>query len=377
MRTTTLNYARGAWSRSAPVDDDGADTLVLAFAAAGFRDHAAPLAELRRLFPRSCLVGCSTSGEIAGCTISDETISAAVVRFERSRVRVSRVPVVAGGSYDAGVALAGPLSAPDLKALLVVSDGLAVNGSALIQGINSVLPSGVMVTGGLAGDGARFERTWVLDDAGRPAASMVTAVGLYGEHVRVSHGSKGGWDPFGPERLVTRSVGNVLYELDGRPALELYKTYLGERAVGLPGTALLFPLSLRMRESDRRLVRTVLAVDDVAQSMTFAGDIEIGARAQLMKANFDRLVQGASDAATMACDVARAQPVLSIAISCVGRRLVLGQRSEEETAAVLDILPAGSEQVGFYSYGELSPYVRGGPCNLHNQTMTLTTIAEA
>jgi hypothetical protein len=125
-------------------------------------------------------------------------------------------------------------------------------------------------------------------------------------------------------------------------------------------------------------VRTVLAVDEQRQSMTFAGDIPQGSRAQLMRANFDRLIQGASDAATLAGaarDV-RDGETLAIAISCVGRRLVLGERTEEEVEATLDVLPPGSRQIGFYSYGEISPYAKG-PCDLHNQTMTLTTIAEA
>jgi hypothetical protein len=196
--------------------------------------------------------------------------------------------------------------------------------------------------------------------------------------VRVGHGSKGGWDIFGPERLVTRAEGNVLYELDGRPALELYKSYLGDRAAGLPATGLLFPLSLRSGEEgdERRLVRTILAVDEAAQSLTFAGDIPTGSRVQLMRANFDRLVEGAASAAAMTALRGAAEgPVLSVAISCVGRRLVLGERTEEETEATLEALPPGAQQVGFYSYGELSPFA-AGRCDLHNQTMTLTTLWE-
>jgi len=263
--------------------------------------------------------------------------------------------------------------------VLVLSDGLNVNGSELVKGLNDTLGGDVVVTGGLAGDGTDFKRTWVIKDR-TPIGGYVTAIGFYGDHVKLGHGSKGGWDKFGPERLVTQSKGNVLYELDGRPALQLYKEYLGNRAAGLPATGLLFPLAIRTSTSDSKvLVRTILAVDEAAQSMTFAGDIPEGVLAQLMRANFDRLVQGASEAATLAVnkqdDAATPSPTLSIAISCVGRRLVLGERTEEEIEATLDILPKGSSQVGFYSYGEISPYASGA-CDLHNQTMTLTTISE-
>jgi hypothetical protein len=200
----------------------------------------------------------------------------------------------------------------------------------------------------------------------------VGAVGLYGDPLEIGHGSRGGWDIFGPERRVTRSEANVLYELDGRPALELYKRYLGERATGLPATALLFPLSLK-GDKDADLVRTVLSVDEDAQSMTFAGDLPEGSTVQLMRANFDRLIDAASGAAR---DTECTGPTLSVAISCVGRRLILGERTEEELEATLDGLPTGSRQVGFYSYGEISPLVGAGNCALHNQTMTLTTIRE-
>ena len=245
--------------------------------------------------------------------------------------------------------------------------------------MNDTLGETVVVTGGLAGDGTRFKRTWVLKDRS-PQSGYVTAVGFYGDHIRLGHGSKGGWDKFGPERQVTKSHSNVLYELDGRPALQLYKEYLGDRAAGLPATGLLFPLAIRTSPSEGKvLVRTILAVDEAAQSMTFAGDIPQGVFAQLMRANFDRLIQGASEAAALTINHHGSShptsPTLSVAISCVGRRLVLGERTEEEIEATLEILPKGSSQIGFYSYGELSPYANGA-CDLHNQTMTLTTIAE-
>jgi hypothetical protein len=256
----------------------------------------------------------------------------------------------------------------------VLSDGLGVNGTELVAGLTAGTGSQVLISGGLAGDGPRFERTWVLVD-GVPRVGYVTALGLAGDDLVVSHGSRGGWDIFGPERLITKSDGNVLYELDGQPALELYKKYLGDRAVGLPATGLLFPLAVRASgESGRSLTRTILAVDEATQSMTFAGDMPQGALAQLMRASFDRLVDGAYDAASDA-DGMPEGPTLALAVSCVGRRLLLGARTEDELEAALSALPPGTVQIGFYSYGEISPGV-AGTCDLHNQTMTITTFGE-
>ena len=379
MEIHTLRYDRKKrWSVTHRPRIDSCRTLVLLFGPSSFLDSAEPLDELFGDYPESVVMGCSTSGEILGTQIYDDSVSAAIVRFDQTDLRMASAQAQsAEDSFTAGQDIARQLNNPRLKGVLVLSDGLCVNGSELVRGLNSGVPASVVVTGGLAGDGDRFRRTWVLQDR-RPQTGFVTAVGFYGDRIRIGHGSKGGWDRFGPERRVTKSKGNVLFELDGRPALQLYKEYLGDRAAGLPATGLLFPLALRADAADpKSLVRTILAVDERHQSLTFAGDIPEGALAQLMKANFDRLVQGASEAASSTTLSTDGDPcTLAIAISCVGRRLVLGGRTEEEIEATLEVLPKGTQQVGFYSYGELSPYA-SGTCDLHNQTMTLTTLSEA
>ena len=359
---------------------DSETSLLLLFGGSRLIDRPALIQQVLDACPRSHVMGCSTAGEIHGCEISDDSLVVAAARFDHTALRTAQATVQAPtDSYTAGCTIAEQLTHSSLRGVFVLSDGLNVNGSELVKGLNDTLGGAVVVTGGLAGDGTDFKRTWVIKDR-MPIGGYVTAIGFYGDHVKLGHGSKGGWDKFGPERLVTKSKGNILYELDGRPALQLYKEYLGDRAAGLPATGLLFPLAIRSSNTDGKiLVRTILAVDEAAQSMTFAGDLPEGVLAQLMRANFDRLVQGASDAATLAVngrdDTSSPSPTLSIAISCVGRRLVLGERTDEEIEAALDILPKGSSQVGFYSYGEISPY-KSGACDLHNQTMTLTTITE-
>lgn len=379
MQLQTISYTVGdGWSEPIDAGKDSPQTLVIVFGASRFATDPKPFADLRAALPSAQLIGCSTAGEIFGTKVSDESLTVAIVRFERVTLRTAAATVQKpGDSFGAGLQLGRALADPALRGVFLLSngDGIGVNGSDLVNGINEIVGGRATVTGGLAGDGSRFQKTWVLRD-GIPTQGAVAAVGLYGDSLRLGHGSKGGWDSFGPERTVTRSAANVLYELDGRPALQLYKEYLGDRALGLPATGLLFPLALRANQgSEKRLVRTILAVDEAAQSLTFAGDIPQGVLAQLMRANFDRLVEGASDAALATRASDGDGPVLSIAISCVGRRLVLGERVEEETEAVLDALPATTRQIGFYSYGEISPY-SDGTCDLHNQTMTLTTIAE-
>lgn len=376
MEVQRTVYARGqGFTPPLPTELDGDATLVVVFGSSDYVDEPAPIAALRAAFPRAQLIGCSSAGEIDGTHVRDGSLVVAIARFDHTRLVTALAPARGGESFAAGQALGRQLAAPDLRAVLVLADGLGVNGSELVRGVNAELPDAVVVTGGLAGDGDRFQRTWVIAD-GRPQAGLISATGLYGERVIVGHGSKGGWDGFGPERRVTGARGNVLHTLDGKPALALYKEYLGEHADGLPATGLLFPLAIRKHAGDPEvLVRTILAVDEAAQTMTFAGDVPEGHLAQLMRANFDRLIGGAAGAALATRRDGAAGPTLALAISCVGRRLVLGERVEEELEAARDGFPDATTQVGFYSYGELSP-TTSGRCDLHNQTMTLTTLAE-
>jgi hypothetical protein len=370
MQQTSRVFSAGAWSEPLPHDLDSARTVVFAFCAPEYARNDAPFADLRSAFPRSHIVGCTTAGEIMARSILDGSVSVIVARFERTDVRMAYEPVTRDTSFEAGVRLARAVAREDLRGCFVLSSGHDVNGSKLAGGLHSVLGS-TPVSGGLAGDGTRFGETWVIAD-GRPRAGLACIIGFYGDSIRLGHGSKGGWDKFGPERRVTRSAANVLYELDGRPALDLYKSYLGELASGLPATALLYPLAIRAsHDSSAQLVRTVLAHSEADNSLTFAGDMPEGTFAQLMRANFDRLVGAASDAAASALTDGVS---LCIAVSCVGRRLVLGERAEEETEAVSDMLP-GCAVTGFYSYGEISPNGLGD-CSLHNQTMTVTTFKE-
>lgn len=378
MELATFRYSYGDGFSVAPLPSlDSATTVVMVFGATNVADRQSPLEELARTCPQSLVIGCSTAGEVCGTQLSDDSLAVAVAKFERTTIRMASAHVeTAAGSFEAGRSIASQVAAPDLKAVFILSDGLNVNGSELVRGVNAVLPPEVIVTGGLAGDGGRFANTWVLHDW-KPVSGVVSAIGLYGGHVQVGNGCRGGWDLFGPERTVTKSEGNVLFELDGRPALDLYKMYLGERAAGLPATALLFPLAIRSGNSGERLVRTILAVDEAAKTMTFAGDVPQGSLVQLMRANFDRLIEGAAEAGRLSQFAPPADaPTLAVLVSCVGRRLVLGERTEEEIEATIDSLPQRSQQVGFYSYGEISPYV-DAVCDLHNQTMTVTTICEA
>ncbi len=326
-------------------------------------------------YPNAQILINTTAGEIIDTQVDDKCISLTAAYFEKTLIKTSMVNIVeVKNSYEAGTILAKGLESKGLKNVFVISDGQKVNGSELVLGLQASLPVGTIITGGLAGDGASFKRTLVgLNEI--PIEGRIVAIGFYGKKISVKYGSYGGWDPFGPERLITRSKGNILYELDGKPALDVYKMYLGDYAKELPSSGLLFPLSIRNNDNNS-LVRTILSIDEENKSLTFAGNMPEGYYSRLMKANFDRLIEGASIAAQNTLANKHNNPDLAILISCVGRKLVLDQRVEEEVEVIRTIYGDTTAITGFYSYGEISPSVNFSKCDLHNQTMTITTFTE-
>ena len=347
--------------------------------------HSEQLHILKEHFPKSQVIGCSTSGEIAQDHIRDESITCTIAKFDKTPFKIKLVDV--NGPQDsrsAGSRLVSAFPSEDLKGLFILSDGLNVNGSELIKGVNEQIVSGVgntdhniVVSGVLAGDGNDFEKTFIYYN-GEVFDKKVLALGFYGDHIDLSFGCQGGWDIFGPKRIVTKSEGNTLFRIDDKPALELYKEYLGERAGDLPAAGLFFPLEISFSENQEKYVRTILAVDEEAQSLIFAGDIPQGSYAQFMRANLDRVVDGATDAAISTNNNTNHhdhENSISLAVSCVGRRLVLGARADDEVE-VIDEQANGGKVIGFYSYGELSADRIGAPCELRNQTMTILKFSE-
>lgn len=352
--------------------------LILVFGARAALEASQVSTHFSASYPQAHIVGCSTAGEIEGTRVHDGSAVATLVYFEKTHVATAEAVINnSDDSRAAGQSLTQQLNHSNLRHVLVLSDGLNVNGTTLAQALRDNLPPHIAVTGGLAGDGGQFASTRVLvNDALED--KRVVAIGLYGDHLNIGYGSLGGWDSFGPQRLVTKAIGNVLYELDGQSALDLYKQYLGTHAADLPASALLFPLSIQGPHDDNSLVRTVLSIDEANKSLTFAGDIPQGHHARLMTANNDRLVDGAAGAATTGRkNLGETRADLAILISCVGRKLVLKQRVEEEVEAVREVLGEQAVLTGFYSYGEICPSGAFTQCELHNQTMTITTLSES
>lgn len=332
--------------------------------------------ELRILYPNAYLIGATTAGEIYHNIATENTVSATAVYMEKTKIHFASVPIENNKYFEAAADLVAKLPSDDLKHVFVISEGININGSKLVEGLINSLPPGVTLSGGLAGDGNLYKETFVIAND-YPKQNRLVAIGFYGENAHFGCASIGGWSPFGIERVITKSRDNVLYELDGKPALDLYKEYLGEYAEGLPAAGLYFPLMVRSKDHHRTFVRTIQRVDEHTKTLIFSGDVPEGYYSKLMRANFDNLIDGARQAAEISFSSLNSNKAsLAVLVSCVGRKLVLNQIVSEEIEAARSILGTDTIFTGFYSYGEISSPGKDTICELHNQTMTITLIAE-
>jgi hypothetical protein len=348
--------------------------LVLVFAGIDIIPNCNYYETLHAAYPKADIILVSTSGEIHGNEMFENSASATAILFEKTPIKISTRENIAGqDAIEIGKQITSDLLTEDLKHILLFSEGGHMNGDHLIAGISTNLPKHIAVTGGLAGDSARFAKTSMGLNS-TISENMVVAIGLYGEAIEVGYGSNDGWDLFGPLRLVTKAEENVLYDLDDTNALELYKKYLGDRANELPGAALLFPICI-LKPDGTKLVRTILSINEENQTMVFAGNVPVGSKVQFMMANFDRVIESASNAASKSQISEHEYPDLTLMVSCVGRKLVMQNRTEEEIEAVTDTYNQESTFCGFYSNGEICPST-DGINSLHNQTMTITTFKE-
>ena len=357
------------------------EPLVLVFGNRFLLEEETVFDQVRAIFKDGHIVFGSTCGDITSESIDENSITITAIEFEKSSfvIKTTNSKVTSPDntidSFSIGKKLISQLPKKGLQHVFVLSEGSFINGSQLTKGMNAVKDYNLLITGALCGDGARFKKT-ISSYNENPKPGEIIAIGLYGESLEVTFSINVGWTPFGPERIVTKSKGNILYELDNLPALDLYKKYLGEKSVDLPSAALLYPLNVKSNNNNESIVRTILNINEEENSMILAGDIIENSKVQLMITGVDDIVNAAEKAAINALELREKKAELAILVSCIGRKLVLAQRVEEEVEEVMEVVGESVTITGLYSYGEIAPFIGENNCQLHNQTMTITLISE-
>lgn len=377
MKISKSIYHNHKWTVPFDSNMDSAQTLVLVFADNNIESHE-PFNTIKQSFPTSTIVGCSSAGCITPLGVLDMSLVVTIVQFDSTELKKISLPVDYKKSFETGQNLISELIKKDhLKSVLLFGEGVDISGSELAKGINSVLNKNnlaIPISGGLAGNTKTLSDTYIISGAEKLSKSVV-AIGLYGDAIQVITNTGGGWDAFGPKRKVTKAKDSTVFELDNEPALEIYKKYLKNEANDLPYSGLFFPLSIKQLGSEN-VVRSLVSMDEKEKSLTFLGGVEQGSIVQVMYSNLLMLINGAKKAYTDCIyQHNHDQESLVIAISCVGRRMVMGQKTEDEIEAIKDLMPSKASLAGYYSNGEFAP-TQNSNCELHNQTMTLAILQE-
>lgn len=379
MRIETLVFDKAWKIQSTDIKQEQLEhvNIVFIFGHTDVIKNQTGIHELQQRYPNAQLVGSSTSGNVVAAEVSNYALTATAIYFEKSSIEVSSLSFQDQDNIEelSKDLISTLQKKEDLKHIFVMCDGLLINGSQLARGINNVNNT-TPVTGGMAGDGDRFLETYVIAN-GVAKQRTIVAVGFYGENLHIGTGCFAGWSEFGAQRTITKSKDNILYEIDGEPALDLYKRYLGELANELPNSGLRFPLSIKKDNASAEVIRTLLSINQEEKSITYAGDVPEGYSARLMKADIDILIDGAGQAAKNIKQINN-NTALGLVVSCVGRKIVMNYLVDDELEEIQEILGKNVQLTGFYSYGELAPFQEDIiNCQLHNQTMTLTTIYES
>ena len=376
MLTKSYKCIQNQWSEPFDPAMDSESTMILVFfeSTLVIDKH---LETIREAFPKSKILGSSTSGEIQNGEINDNSIVCTVIKFAHTRLKLISSPVNFETSAEVGRSISNSLASPELKNILLFTEGLDIDGSDLVKEMHQTLSEKnctVPISGGLAGDGDRFINTFVVFGT-EVKTHHAVALGFYGDHIQVFAGTGTGWDPFGPARVVTKASKHTVYEIDGIPALKLYREYLKEDAQNLPVSGVLFPLGVSWGKNEN-IVRSVARIDEANQGLIFASRIPENTKVQLMHSNVMKLIDAANHALDNChLDFTNGDPTFALIVSCIGRRMIMGQKTEDEIEIIRDRLPLHSEISGFYSYGEFAP-TASKQNDLHNQTMTLIVFQE-
>jgi hypothetical protein len=362
--------------------------FVFMFASVGHDQHSL-LRAVREATGGAPLSGCSGEGTISGDYADESNFSVVVmvISSEELRWRNGLATGLGADSYATGQLVAQSLSSDlgaDSVGLFVFPDGTTVNFDHFFAGLEANLTSDRFLPfwGGGAGDNLAMVQTYQYCDDEVVSDGVAYAL-LSGEaHLASTIGI--GYIPIGGERTVTRSQGNVIYEIDGKPALEVLQEYLPDLALAddwgryIPTFGLSFRAPSYMKDGymkdEEYLLRGINSVNTADGSVSLQTDVQEGSSVwfssrdkEKITTGFDRMAEQIKE------ELGGAQPKLVFHFDCCSRGRLMFRDQEKVQLLRLFRQAVGPEVpwAGFYTYGEI------GPVGKHNCYHTYTAVVLA
>ena len=375
--TFSFTYKRDSgWSADFP-DVDSAMTLVVVFADNASWEDRWALSELKHAFPNSIIVGCGASETVHNGKLLTDSISVGIIKFQSTEIKFASADLSdSADSQSAGRRIAEGLKHPNLKGVLLFTNGLVVEATDLVRGIQEDLPAGIPIAGGLASD-RDLLHCWVNAN-GELRDDAVCAVGLIGDKVELVCASGGGWAPASDRHVATKTLGKTLYEIDGQRAYDVLTERLEKKTSQISPWALdIANQTIALKFEGVDLVRSILGSDKQKGCLELAGDIPEGVEIEFMESTVDEIIDGVDEVAhgIRMKTVGLTDNSLSVVFGCVGRVCILGDRTSEEVSVLKAAIGENIAQVGMYGLGEILTTTCGYP-QVHNLTMAAAVIRE-
>jgi len=347
-----------------------APTLAIVFASV-----AHDMTEVARAFREASIdvFGASSAGEIvvdgAGESIREHCIVALLLELDRAAYGVRLIEPEGRSSHDLGAAAGRWARATfDRGPMLVMATGLTTDGEQIVRGVQSEAGAATPIFGGLAGDDIKFTKTYVFTSR-KVSSQAVIALAFDGDRVAVDGIASSGWVAVGAEKTVTSAEGNVVHTIDGAPALDVYKDYLGLAS----DTDIIIPeYPLQIQREGYSVLRAALTAAPGTRSLVYAGTVAEGARVRFSCSPGVAITEQALGEVRAFHGRVPAADAL-ILFSCKGRHMALGPLAEDEVVPMQRLWNV--PMVGFYTYGEIGRNAEGAT-DFHNETCVLVTLRE-
>ncbi|MBC7850927.1 MAG: FIST C-terminal domain-containing protein [Chitinophagaceae bacterium] len=269
-------------------------------------------------------------------------------------------------------------------AFMIASGWLHTDGEEIMRGIQEGAGNDAPVFGGMAGDDLLLRQPIVFT-YGRKSVTGLVAIVINEDRIAMKGVATCGWKPIGIRKVVTKSVGNIIYTIDDQPALDLVIKYLGLNIDLNPGTDIVtnigayYPLQLE-RENSAPVMRTAMLGNKEDRSLICAGTVPQGAKVRFsLPPDFDVIDTVVSECMELKNEQ-QSEADAMIIFSCISRYLSFGVMTSEEIERVAQVWNA--PLIGFFCYGEfgksLSDKRTGqiGRHEFHNNTCCVVVLKE-
>jgi len=352
--------------------------LILIFASFDFENLSCSIQDISKKFKNAIITGCTSNGIINSKGVNNSVIAITALKFTNSSVALYTINLSPDScaTFECGSKFINKIEQDNLKHIFLLSDQHLLIEQEFLDGMNANSDAAVSITGGLSSN-SEFDDSKGLIINGKLDTNKAIAVAFYGESLKVGYHAVAGWNSYGSEHLVTNSSEKKILEIDDQPALDWYNSHFNENDIKkIKNIGIKYPIKIRNSENTSPVLRSPEHFDESDKSINLLSDISKGSYIRVMKADKDRVINGAENAAKKIIENYNHQHELAILISCKGRKLLLNGSTSEEVEAVVDQFPESTITTGFYSNGEISPFYKKTKCSYHNLTMCITTISE-